>query len=68
MNQRIDESGLHPLTCLTTITISEKQKLLNEDVVLCMELCNQPKLLNTVGINETRHIKILNEAHELCGI
>jgi len=68
LNQRIDESGLHPLTCLTTITNSEKQKLLNNGSVLCMELCNQPKLLKKVGINESRHKKILDEAHELCGL
>lgn len=68
LNQRIDESGLHPLTCLTTISIAEKQKLLNEDIVLCMELCDKPNLLKTVGIDETRHNKILNEAHELCGM
>ncbi len=66
LKERIDVSGLHPITCLTTITKNEKQQLLEKDKVLCMELCNQPELLKSIGISEKRHKNILKEAHELC--
>lgn len=68
LKERIDVSGLHPITCLTTLSKNEKQKLLSKEKVLCMELCNRPELLKSIGISEQRHKKILNEAHELCNI
>lgn len=66
LNKRIDASGLHPVTCLTTLTKHEKQQLLEMEKVLCMELCGHPDLLNKIGIREQRHKNILKEAHELC--
>lgn len=66
LKERIDRSGLHPITCLTTLTNNEKQLLLNKDVVLCTDLCNQPDLFKTMEISEKRQKKILHEAHELC--
>lgn len=68
MKEQIDISGLHPLTCLTTLTKDEKNTLLAGNKVLCMELCDQPGLLSPMGISETRQRAILKEAHELCGI
>lgn len=66
LKDKIDSSGLHPITCLTTLTRSEKQKLLEMDKVLCMDLCNQPGLLKAIGIGKLRQTSILNEANELC--
>lgn len=66
LNEQIDESGLHPITCLTTLTKYEKQQLLEKDKVLCMDLCNQPGLLRLIGITEQRDKKILEEAYQLC--
>lgn len=66
LKERIDNSGLHPVTCLTTLTQFEKQKLLDKEIVLCMDLCNQPKLLNSIHISTKRQKNILREAHELC--
>jgi len=68
LKERIDNSGLHPITCLTTLTKDEKQKLLSKEKVLCMELCNHPELLKLIGISERRQKNILKEAHQLCGI
>ena len=68
LKERIDISGLHPITCLTTLTKDEKQKLLLKEKVLCMELCNHPDLLKLIGISERRQNNILKEAHQLCGI
>jgi len=68
LKERIDSSGLHPITCLTTLSKVEKQKLLSREKVLCMELCHQPELLKSIGISEQRQKKILDEAHELCNI
>lgn len=66
LKQRIDKSGLHPLTSLTTITRTEKSKLLERDIVLCKELHENPALLNQIGIDQTRHKKILEDSEALC--
>lgn len=69
LKEQIDRSGLHPITCLTTLTKAEKQKLLAVDKVLCMDLCNHPDLLNSIGIkNSKRQKNILYEANELCKV
>jgi len=64
----IDDLGLYPLTCLTSLTRIEKQKLLDMKVVLCKELCNNSFLLKKIGISSNREKKILAEGHQLCNI
>lgn len=68
LKQRIDISGLHPLTCLTTLTKREKQTLLKRGVVLAKELYEQDKILIDIGIKSVRRSKILNEAEKICVI
>jgi hypothetical protein len=66
LRERIDRSGLHPLTCLTTLTKKEKQLLLDRGIVLCKELCQQEQLLKEVGVLPTRAQKVMEEAGLLC--
>ncbi len=66
LKDRIDKSGLHPITALTTITKAEKTKLLDKGIVLCKELHETPTLLNQIGIDKTRHKKILEDSEALC--
>ncbi|GAB4253118.1 MAG: hypothetical protein Kow0079_08420 [Vicingaceae bacterium] len=66
LKDRIDFSGLHPITCLTTITKNEKQQLLDLGTVLCKELCQNQLLLSKIAIPKTRQNRILKEAKELC--
>lgn len=64
---QIDENGLYPITCLSTITVAEKQKLLAKDKILCRDILKQPETLNKIGINsKSRQSKILKELRELC--
>lgn len=66
LNERIDASGLHPVTSLTTISRHEKGLLLEQGFVLCMDICNNPVILKKLGIIEARHPGILKEASDLC--
>ncbi|MCM4158484.1 ATPase [Antarcticibacterium flavum] len=68
LKDRIDKSGLHPLTALTMLTKAEKTKLLDKGIVLCKELHETPTLLNQIGIDKTRHKKILEDSEELCKV
>ncbi|MFZ8423127.1 hypothetical protein ACO1NG_14385, partial [Staphylococcus aureus] len=55
----IDETGLYPLTCLTTLSAREKNELLNNHIVMCKELCHNPQLLSQIGIEEERIERII---------
>ncbi len=66
LKERIDKSGLHPLTALTTLTKAEKTKLLDKGFVLCKELHENPALLEQIGIDKKRHKKILEDSEALC--
>lgn len=60
----IDRSGLHPLTCLTTLTQKEKHQLLDRKIVLCKAINHS--LLQSIGINQPRLQKVMAECSELC--
>lgn len=62
----IDDLGLYPITCLTTISKAEKQKLLDNKIVLCLELCENPKLLYDLGMNDLKVKRIIEEGQMLC--
>ncbi|MFX8887373.1 hypothetical protein ABTM83_20260, partial [Acinetobacter baumannii] len=58
--------GLYPLTCLTTLSVHEKNELLNRHIVMCKELCHNPQLLSQIGIKGDRADRIIREGNELC--
>lgn len=62
----IDDLGLYPITCLTTLSKAEKQKLLDNKIVLCLELCENPKLLYDLGMNDLKVKRIIEEGQMLC--
>lgn len=68
LKERIDASGLHPVTCLTTLTKKEKQLLLEQMIVLCKDICEDEKILLNIGLQENRIKKAMAEAKALCQI
>lgn len=66
LKDQIDRSGLYPITCLTGLTAVEKQKLLDKNIVLSVEICENSAFLLSSGISQTRVDQILKEAQILC--
>ena len=66
LKDRIDRSGLYPITCLGSLTRMEKQQLLDLGVVLCKEICKEPALLSRAGVRSARSNAVLKEGAELC--
>lgn len=66
LRKRIDQENLYPITCLTTITLAEKDKLLVMEIILVVELIKSPEALGRIGISDKRSKNILKEATELC--
>ncbi len=65
LRDRIDLAGLHPVTCLHSLTRKEKKELLQREVVLVKELLDDPALLESLHLTGTRRKKLLQEAREL---
>ena len=68
LKEWIDVSGLHPVTSLTTLTKSEKRKVLDRKVVLCKDLHQSPFLLDEIGIRPPQKQRVLDECRGLCGV
>ena len=66
LKDQIDRLGLYPLTCLTSLTRTEKAALLEKEIVLCKEICDDNNILKTIGVNPSRAKSILEEGHQLC--
>jgi len=65
LKNQIDTLRLYPVTCLTSLTKVEKQKLLDAKIVLCKDIYENQNLLMKAGVKQTRISTILNEAGQL---
>lgn len=63
---KIDANALYPVTCLTTLSMVEKETLLMLQIILVKQLIASSETLTKLGISETRKKNILNEAAGLC--
>ena len=61
-----DLNFLYPITCLTTLALAEKDKLLVMEVILVKEIINNSECLEKIGLSPNRIINVLKEASELC--
>jgi hypothetical protein len=66
LRELIDETGLHPVTCVGSLTLKEKTALLGKNIVLCRHLAENPKILDKIGVSAGRQKTILNEAEGIC--
>jgi hypothetical protein len=66
LKDMVDSFHLYPLTCLTTLTNAEKQRLLDMKIVLCSELLHDEKLLHRVGLRDDRARRVMKEVETLC--
>jgi hypothetical protein len=66
LRDRIDKDQLYPVTCLTTLSLAEKDKLLVSDVILAQELSNNTEILEHIGLSSNRIKNVLKEVSDLC--
>ncbi|MEX1131709.1 MAG: restriction endonuclease [Flavobacteriales bacterium] len=66
LRERIDRSGLYPLTCLSSLTMAEKERLLEQGLVLARDLAERPDALEAALVKSSRVKKVLQEVHTLC--
>lgn len=66
LRERVDRVGLHPVTCLTSLSLKEKRQLLEKAVVLCRDLLTKPEILMEIGIRQNKIQEVLDEADAIC--
>lgn len=62
----IESTGLHPLTCLTTLSSVHKRMLLDRGLVLCKEISENKIFLRELGLDESKMKQVEQEIDNLC--
>jgi len=58
----IESSGLHPVTCLSSLRPGQQHALLQKNIVLCKQVKDDPSTLKEFNLPEPKLKKILQEA------
>lgn len=62
----IEETRLHPITCLTTLSRPEKDILIGQGVVLCRSIEENQVAFMKAGIKGDKLKRVLEEGRQLC--
>ena len=66
LRHRIDRSGLHPLTCLNSLTKADKERLLQLGLVLVRDILDRPEVLHDALIRGPRIAQVIADAEAIC--
>lgn len=66
LEQWIEESGLHPLTCISTLSDSHRQELFRRGIVLCRALSADPSILASMGLSPSKIAEVKEELASVC--
>ncbi len=66
LEQWIEESGLHPLTCINSLTDSHRQELFKRGIVLCKSLSADTSILSSMGLSTGKISEVKEELATLC--
>jgi len=66
LKEIIDRERLFPVTVLTRLLIVEKQNLMEQGIVICSQLVEDPDVLGSIGLDQIRQRKVMEEVESLC--
>ncbi len=66
LEQWIEESGLHPLTCISTLSDSHRQELFRRGIVLCKSLNADLSILSSMGLSPSKIAEVKEELASVC--
>jgi hypothetical protein len=62
----IEQAGLHPITILTSLTQGQKVKLIEDHIVRCKAIHENPDILNILSLSHEEKQKVVNEINFIC--
>ena len=65
LQELVSDAGLHPITCLESITKSEKQMLLEKGIVLCKSIADDPQLAIDAGLHIEKVKSVIKEIAQI---
>jgi len=65
LQDMIQEAGLHPITCLETLSKNDKKRLLEKNIVFLADLNNQLNVLDDLGMNKEKRDFVINEINNV---
>ena len=65
LREIIDRLKIYPITCLTTLTLNEKEQLLAVNIITVKDLLAEKNWLNNLELSEVRIQRVLTEANQL---
>ncbi len=66
LRELIETTGVHPISCVTTLSTTHKRRLMEQGVVLCRQLRANPGVLAALGLPERTTSLVLEEVGRLC--
>ena len=67
LKKMVENSNLHPLTCLTTLNSYQKRTLLARGIVLCSDILKSPQVFKQINVNKAVQEKVMSEIKEVLG-
>ncbi len=62
LHEIIEQNGLHPVACITSLTREQKSDLVGRNVLVCVDLIGRPAILGEIGVKGADAEKVLAEA------
>ncbi|MBI3955500.1 restriction endonuclease [Candidatus Gottesmanbacteria bacterium] len=61
LQDMIESSQLHPITCLTNLSTSQKQQLLSKNIVLVKDLKDNPTVMQILSLSQEKKARLVQE-------
>ena len=62
LHELITENGLHPISCIGSLTRDQKKDLVGRNVLACIDIIARPAILSEIGVKGLDAEKVLTEA------
>ncbi len=65
LKEMIEQTGIYPITILSTLTKNQKQALIDKGIVVCNQLINQKNTLQILQLNPKKQQDVTNEINAI---
>jgi hypothetical protein len=66
LQNHIEEAGIYPITALTTLSVQDKRRLLENGIVLCKDMAHKRDILRSLGFPAKKIETLIEESVNIC--